>query len=239
MNTMNTLNMNTLTIVALAYWALAALWAGFRGMIRTVLAFLVIVLTVFVTYTATPVVYQSLHGSANVNNYLQKQSGTVIENLANGIASGTDSTGWMEILPLPEEAQQVIALGDHALIAQMLTQEPTKSTLAIQLANIITRILSTILTAVSVFIILTIIRFILLRIADLPGISALDHFLGFVIGIIKGVVVIWIGLLIIRLIALTGNGTQLVRQVNESEILTILDNYNMVRRLVMSLIAGL
>ena len=169
MNTMNTLNMNTLTIVALAYWALAALWAGFRGMIRTVLAFLVIVLTVFVTYTATPVVYQSLHGSANVNNYLQKQSGTVIENLANGIASGTDSTGWMEILPLPEEAQQVIALGDHALIAQMLTQEPTKSTLAIQLANIITRILSTILTAVSVFIILTIIRFILLRIADLPG----------------------------------------------------------------------
>ena len=231
--------MNTLTIVALAYWALAALWAGFRGMIRTVLAFLVIVLTVFVTYTATPVVYQSLHGSANVNNYLQKQSGTVIENLANGIASGTDSTGWMEILPLPEEAQQVIALGDHALIAQMLTQEPTKSTLAIQLANIITRILSTILTAVSVFIILTIIRFILLRIADLPGISALDHFLGFVIGIIKGVVVIWIGLLIIRLIALTGNGTQLVRQVNESEILTILDNYNMVRRLVMSLIAGL
>jgi hypothetical protein len=208
-------------------------------MIRTVLAFLVIVLTVFVTYTATPVVYQSLHGSANVNNYLQKQSGTVIENLANGIASGTDSTGWMEILPLPEEAQQVIALGDHALIAQMLTQEPTKSTLAIQLANIITRILSTILTAVSVFIILTIIRFILLRIADLPGISALDHFLGFVIGIIKGVVVIWIGLLIIRLIALTGNGTQLVRQVNESEILTILDNYNMVRRLVMSLIAGL
>ena len=239
MNTMNTLNMNTLTIVALAYWALAALWAGFRGMIRTVLAFLVIVLTVFVTYTATPVVYQSLHGSANVNNYLQKQSGTVIENLANGIASGTDSTGWMEILPLPEEAQQVIALGDHALIAQMLTQEPTKSTLAIQLANIITRILSTILTAVSVFIILTIIRFILLRIADLPGISALDHFLGFVIGIIKGVVVIWIGLLIIRLIALTGNGTQLVRQVNESEILTILDDYNMVRRLVMSLIAGL
>ena len=231
--------MNTLTIVALAYWALAALWAGFRGMIRTVLAFLVIVLTVFVTYTATPVVYQSLHGSANVNNYLQKQSGTVIENLANGIASGTDSTGWMEILPLPEEAQQVIALGDHALIAQMLTQEPTKSTLAIQLANIITRILSTILTAVSVFIILTIIRFILLRIADLPGISALDHFLGFVIGIIKGVVVIWIGLLIIRLIALTGNGTQLVRQVNESEILTILDDYNMVRRLVMSLIAGL
>ena len=231
--------MNTLTIVALAYWALAALWAGFRGMIRTVLAFLVIVLTVFVTYTATPVVYQSLHGSANVNNYLQKQSGTVIENLANGIASGTDSTGWMEILPLPEEAQQVIALGDHALIAQMLTQEPTKSTLAIQLANIITRILSTILTAVSVFIILTIIRFILLRIADLPGISALDHFLGFVIGIIKGVVVIWIGLLIIRLIALTGNGTQLVRQVNDSEILTILDNYNMVRRLVMSLIAGL
>ena len=231
--------MNTLTIVALAYWALAALWAGFRGMIRTVLAFLVIILTVFVTYTATPVVYQSLHGSANVNNYLQKQSGTVIENLANGIASGTDSTGWMEILPLPEEAQQVIALGDHALIAQMLTQEPTKSTLAIQLANIITRILSTILTAVSVFIILTIIRFILLRIADLPGISALDHFLGFVIGIIKGIVVIWIGLLIIRLIALTGNGTQLVRQVNESEILTMLDNYNMVRRLVMSLIAGL
>ena len=72
MNTMNTLNMNTLTIVALAYWALAALWAGFRGMIRTVLAFLVIVLTVFVTYTATPVVYQSLHGSANVNNYLQR-----------------------------------------------------------------------------------------------------------------------------------------------------------------------
>ena len=231
--------MNTLTIVALAYWALAALWAGFRGMIRTVLAFLVIILTVFVTYTATPVVYQSLHGSANINNYLQKQSGTVIENLANGIASGTDSTGWMEILPLPEEAQQVIALGDHALIAQMLTQEPTKSTLAIQLANIITRILSTILTAVSVFIILTIIRFILLRIADLPGISALDHFLGFVIGIIKGIVVIWIGLLIIRLIALTGNGTQLVRQVNESEILTMLDNYNMVRRLVMSLIAGL
>ena len=231
--------MNTQTIVALAYWALAALWAGFRGMIRTVLAFLVIVLTVFITYTATPVVYQSLHGSANVNNYLQKQSGTVIENLANGIASGTDSTGWMEILPLPEEAQQVIALGDHALIAQMLTQEPIKSTLAIQLANIITRILSTILTAVSVFIILTIIRFILLRIADLPGISALDHFLGFVIGIIKGIVVIWIGLLIIRLIALTGNGTQLVRQVNESEILTMLDNYNMVRRLVMSLIAGL
>ena len=220
--------MNTLTIVALAYWALAALWAGFRGMIRTVLAFLVIVLTVFVTYTATPVVYQSLHGSANVNNYLQKQ-----------IASGTDSTGWLDILPLPEEAQQIISLGDNSLIAEMLTRDPIKSTLAIQLANIITRIFATILTAVSVFIILTIIRFILLRIADLPGISALDHLLGFIIGLIKGIVVIWIGLLIIRLVALTGNGTGLVRQVNESEILSVLDSYNMVRRLIMSLISGL
>ncbi len=231
--------MNTLTIVALAYWALAALWAGFRGMIRTVLAFLVIVLTVFVTYTATPVVYQSLHGSANVNNYLQRQSGTVIENIADGIASGTDSTGWLDILPLPEEAQQIISLGDNSLIAEMLTRDPIKSTLAIQLANIITRIFATILTAVAVFIILTIIRFILLRIADLPGISALDHLLGFIIGLIKGVVVIWIGLLIIRLVALTGNGTGLVRQVNESEILSVLDSYNMVRRLIMSLISGL
>ena len=121
----------------------------------------------------------------------------------------------------------------------MLTRDPIKSTLAIQLANIITRILATILTAVSVFIILTIIRFIMLRIADLPGISALDHLLGFMIGLIKGIVVIWIGLLIIRLVALTGNGTGLVRQVNESEILSVLDSYNMVRRLIMSLISGL
>lgn len=231
--------MNTLTIVALAYWAIAALWGGIRGMLRTVLSFLVIIVTVIVTYFATPVVYEAFHGSANVNNYFQAQSYTVVDNLANGIASGTDSTGWLEILPLPEEAKQIVALGDNQMIAGVLRSEPVRSTIAVQLANIIIRILSTVGTALALFIILTVIRFILLRMADLPGVSALDHLLGFLIGLIKGIVVIWIALLIIRLVALTGNGTDLVRQVNESEILTVIDYYNMVRRLVMSLITNL
>ena len=236
---MDTLNLNTLTIVALAYLAIAALWGGFRGMIRTVLAFLVLAITVVVTYTAAPVVYQSLHESANVSNYLQNKSATVIDNLADGIAAGKDSSDWLDILPLPGEVAEAASYGDNNMIAQVLKSDPVRGALAIQMANIITRIIATIITAVTVFIVLTIIRFILLRMADLPGISAADHLLGFILGLIKGIVVLWIGLLIIRLIALTGSGAELQRQVNESEVLAMIDDYNMIRRLIMSLIAGM
>ena len=47
---MSSINVNALTIVALVYWSVTALWAGFRGMIRTVLSFLVIILTIVVMY---------------------------------------------------------------------------------------------------------------------------------------------------------------------------------------------
>lgn len=235
---LESMNVNMLTCVALGYWTLAALWAGFRGMIRTVLSFLVIILSIVITMTATPVVYRSLHSSAYVNNYLQQQSGTIIDNLADGIASGTGNTGWLEILPLPEEVRAAAELGDNDIVAQIIRSDSVKSILSFQLANTVARIAATIFTAIGSFLVLTVIRFILLRIADLPGISAADHFLGFVFGIAKGLIVIWIALLIIRLVALTGNGTGLIRQVRESDVLSMLDEYNMVRRLIVSLIAG-
>ena len=235
---MSSINVNALTIVALVYWSVTALWAGFRGMIRTVLSFLVIILTIVVTYVGTPAVYQSLYGSANVRTSITQNSGVIIDNLAESIASGNDSSGWLEVLPLPEEAQQIIALGDKDMIAQVIRSETVKQYLTAELANFIIRVISAVATALVTFIVLTVIRFVLLRMADLPGVSALDHFLGFLIGLIKGIVVIWIVLFVIRLISLTGNGTVLMDQIRDSEVLTVLDEYNMFRTIIMSLMAG-
>ncbi len=238
-STPDTLNVNTLTIIALVYWAFAALWACYRGIIRTMLSFLVLILTVVITYMGTPKLYQSFRGSANVNNYIQTKSSGIIENFADSIASGTGGSELLEVLPLPEDIQSVVSLGDNAMIAQVLRSDAVKGVLSIQLSNFILRIGATVVMALVTFIVLSVIRFILLRIADFPGISGIDHFLGLLLGLVKGVVVIWIALLIIRLVALTGYGTGLLAQIGESEILSTLDYYNMVRRLISSLIAGM
>ena len=236
---MSSINVNALTIVTLVYWSITALWAGFRGMIRTVLSFLVIVLTIVVTYVGTPAVYQSLYGSANVRASVTENSGVIIDNFAESIASGNDSTGWLEVLPLPEEARQIIELGDKDMIAQVIRSETVRQYLTAELSSFIIRVISAVATAFVTFLVLTILRFILLRTADLPGVSALDHFLGFLIGLIKGIVVIWIALFVIRLISLTGNGMVLMDQIRDSEVLTVLDEYNMFRAIIMSLMAGL
>lgn len=233
---MEFINMNTLTCIALGYWAIAALWAGFRGMIRTFLSFLVIILSVVITYTASPAVYQSLHNSAYVKNYLQNQSGTLVDNFADGIESGSDDAGWLDVLPLPEEVKSAAALGDKGLVAQLIRTDYVKNVLSFQLTNIMTRIISIFLTGIGSFILLTVLRVILLRIADLPGISAADHLLGFLFGVIKGIVIIWIALLVIRIAALTGHGAGLMQQVRGSEILTVIDEYNLVRSLIVALI---
>ena len=223
--------MNILTISILAVFALCV-FSGYRkGFLKTAFSLvswiLVLVLCNFATPIVTDLLVQNTDIEAVVEAAVQEQLMAAIEQ----VGEGYDITGLEASLPAE---LKTLLLGEEGSIMDLLLSSQAPMDLSPVVDGIV-GILGFVVTVILLRIAMVIVEFLLGVVAKLPLIGPMDKLLGIVCGGVKGLIWCWVILAVVSVLALTGTNAELAAYISQSELLTWLQNNN----LLLNVIAGI
>ena len=222
--------MNILLIVALAVFALSAIVGYRKGFLKTVFALVSWVIVLIVCQIATPVVTEALVANTEIEVIVQE---TVEKEMLEALEQAVDGTDISEFeATLPAELKELI-LGDHESFEELLLDSANLD--VTPLVNGIIGMLGFVVTAIAVKIALVVVGATLGIISKLPIIGPMDKLLGLACGAGQGIIWVWVILAVVSVLSFTGTNTELATYVAESELLTWLQDNNVLLNLIMNM----
>lgn len=222
--------MNILLIVILIVFLLS-LFSGYKnGFFKTVFSLVSWIVVLVICNFATPIVTDILMEKTELGVTIQT---TVDQKVNEMLTQALDSTGVTDLeAALPAELKTAL-LGEGGSIEQVIKGENTLDTASLVkgIVSIIAFIIVVVITKVA----LIVVDIILGIASKLPLIGPLDKTLGLVCGVGKGLILCWIILAIVSVLALTGTNTELASYISQSQILTWLQDNNVLLNLIVDI----
>ena len=217
--------MNILSWAALAVLTYCALRGWRRGLIMTVFSMFATVIAIAISAQLSPQLSRTWQNTAFYEIVSERVEMTLFkgQDSQNDGEEGEDNRGVINSLPLPDVVQNVLASNDDAqYIADSVT-------------GIILNAISFVLVFVGVSIIMRIIIRCLNLLSRLPVIHTMNKMGGMLVGLLKGLILLWLICIVITIMSGTEAGIYLYGQINESPFLKYIYDNNM----IMALITGL
>lgn len=218
--------MNTLTIIVLAILLIAAMIGLKKGAVKMLFSFFSLLLTIILATIISPIVSEKLQQTAVYDSVYQKTYQYVNERIMQAAADTMDEA--MKELELPDIIQKVIKQEQHI--------EITQATVAVVISTKITKIIFDVLVFVITFIIASLLVKIIATalniVAMLPVIHGANRLLGLGIGLLEGLLVVWIFFIVITMMGNSDFAVNMYKQINESPILTGLYNNNIIMNIL-------
>lgn len=169
-------------------------------------------------------------------------SGSVLDGLLGGQQAAAEAIEGTEIpremqmeaiqnADLPDVFKNLLTVNNNSEIYKQLGVETFAQYVGGFMAKLFIDIVSFLCTFLLVTIILRAIVFALDIVADLPGIGAVNHLAGALLGVAGALVVVWLMFLIITLMFTTSIGKEMFRMIEASGFLQVLYDYNPVLKL--------
>lgn len=127
---------------------------------------------------------------------------------------------------IPEVFKNLLLANNNSEIYKQLGVETFVQYVGSFLARLIINIVAFLCTFLLVMIIVRAIVLALDIVADLPGVGAINHLLGAVIGVAGALIVVWTIYLLVTLLFATAIGKELFRMIQASDFLSTLYEYN-------------
>lgn len=169
-------------------------------------------------------------------------SGSVLDGLIGGQQAAAEKIEGAEIpremqmeaiqnADLPDVFKNLLTVNNNSEIYKQLGVETFAQYVGGFMAKLFIDIVSFLCTFLLVTIILRAIVFALDIVADLPGIGAVNHLAGALMGAAGALVVVWLMFLVITLMFTTSIGKEMFRMIEASGFLQVLYDYNPVLKL--------
>ena len=222
--------MNILVIIILGVFLLS-LFAGYKnGFLKTVFSLVAWIIALIVCNVATPLVSDFLIEKTTIATDVQ----LVIEEKINEVLAQTIDTTEVDAInaAIPEELKGLLfgedeTFGESISVNQVFDIAP--------LVQSVMSIIAFLIVIVVTRIALLIIELVLGIASKLPLIGPLDKILGLVCGAGKGLIWCWVILAVISVLALTGTNTEWATYISESELLTWLQENNILLNYIVSM----
>ena len=222
--------MNILTIIILAVFALCVFGGFQKGFLKTAFSLVSWIVVLVLCNYATPIVTDMLIQNTDVEVIVE---GVVQENLMNLAVQMEENGGISDLeAALPAEIKELL-LGDNESIAELMLNSSLID--ITPLVNSIMGVLGFVITVILLRIVMAIIEFVLGVVGKLPLIGPMDKLLGIACGGVKGLIWCWVILAVVSVLALTGTNTELVGYIAQSEILTWLQDNNLLLNIIVSI----
>ena len=228
--------MNILSWAALAVLTYCALRGWRRGLIMTVFSMFATVIAIAISAQLSPQLSRTWQNTAFYEIVSERVEMTLFngQDSQNDGEEGEDNRGVINSLPLPDVVQNVLASNDDAQ-NNMLGVSAFRKYIADSVTGIILNAISFVLVFVGVSIIMRIIIRCLNLLSRLPVIHTMNKMGGMLVGLLKGVILLWLICIVITIMSGTEAGIYLYGQINESPFLKYIYDNNM----IMALITGL
>lgn len=220
--------MNILTIIILAVFAICV-FSGFKkGFLKTAFSLVSWVLVLILCNFATPIVTDMLVQNTEVEVIVQT---TVETKVMEAVEQAVQNSDVSELeAALPAELKDLL-LGEHESINELLL-DSSKPIDVTPVVNGIIGILGFVVTVIVLRIAMVIVELALGVVAKLPLIGPADKLLGIACGGVKGLIWCWVILAVVSVLALTGVNTEFAGYIAQSELLTWLQDNNVLLNLI-------
>ncbi len=222
--------MNILLIIVLAVFALSVFGGYKKGFLKTAFSLLSWIVVFVLCNFATPMVTEALIEKTDIEVMIQT---TVDAKISEVITETLETSGVAELeAALPAELKTAL-LGENGSLQDVITNGAALDTTS--LVNGIVSILGFVITVVVLRIVMLVVEIVLAIVGKLPLIGPLDKLLGLVCGAGQGVILCWVVLAVVSVLALTGVNTEFATYISQSELLTWLQDNNVLLNLIVNI----
>lgn len=222
--------MNILTIIILAVLVLSVFSGYKKGFLKTAFSLVSWIVVLVLCNFATPIVTDMLIENTDIEVVVQ----TTVDTKINEVINETLETSDLAELEaaLPAELKTAL-LGENGSLQEVVANGTALDTTA--LVNGIVGILGFVITVIILRLAMVVVEVVLNIVAKLPLIGPMDKLLGLACGAGKGIILCWVILAIVSVLALTGVNTELATYISQSELLTWLQDNNVLLNLILDI----
>lgn len=223
--------MNWLLIVVLIILAASALRGYQNGFIKTIFSLFSVIVALVVSGWISPMISKSLQQNEKIMSTVTTKLEEVIK-FDGGIKKTNEEVSFINKLSLPNSMKDYLIENNHKEIYEAMNIEKFDEYVTHLLATVILNAVSYLLCFVVVLVCLAIISRLVDFVSRLPLLNELNKTGGFAIGLLHGVIKVWIFFLLITIFSTTSFGENIFPMINQSVFLTFLYENNLLLKLI-------
>lgn len=231
--------MNWLLIVVIVILILFGIKGRRDGFIRTVFSIFSVLIALVIASTMSPYVSRTLQ---NNEKLMERIVGGIQDALMTEERDKGDKTEQEEIitgLKLPQSLKEALSDNNNSEVYKALAAKSFSEYASRYLAVVILNAASFLLTYIITSILLAFIVRALDLISKLPIINGLNKTAGLLIGILNGLIALWILCIVLTMFSTTEIGGNIYNCINDSRILSSIYNNNLLLRFITDLAKAL
>lgn len=220
--------------------AVAAIIIGFvlngrrMGFIKTVFTLFSTIIAIMLTVWLSPVISKEAQQNEKLMDYATTKISKVIEFKDTG-DKVTDQVSFINKLKLPKAMRESLVENNNKEVYKVMAVENFKEYVSESISRMIINAAVFIIVFLVISIALSVICIALNILSKLPVINGLNKTAGLLAGLLQGIVVVWIGFLILTAFAGTEAGQKIFEAINENTFLSLLYNNNMLLKFITNL----
>lgn len=225
--------MNWLTIIVIIILGVSMVGGYRKGFVRLVVSFASVLLTLIIVTAITPYIGEAIKTQTGLYDMIQ-------ESCVKGLkSSGQENTQikeetLLESEKLPDVVKYALAAGGNEYTGNILEGIGAYDYIGDFVANMVIHIIAFIVAFLVITIIFRVTILSLGFVNKIPVINGINKVAGGLVGLLQGLIVIWIGFLVIFLCSGTSLGKDLIAQINQSIILNFFYDNNLLLQLITS-----
>lgn len=220
------IKMNWLVILVLVILGICTYQGKRRGFIRTVFALFSTILALMITSWVSPVISKAVQQNETVMNSIEKQVEKVVDFSSLG-TKVSDQVNFVDKLPLPKAMKHGLLENNTKDVYIAMAVDNFHDYVCNYIARIIVNAGVYIVVMIIVAIGLAVISETLNLISKLPVINGLNKTAGLLVGLLHGLLIVWVGFICVTVLGSTAFGQYLFRLINDSVVLSTLYNNNL------------
>lgn len=230
--------MSLLGIVVIIWWLMIAVRGFRRGLVRTAVTMVSFLLIMIMVSVISPVINRIIVEQTTLQESVEEKCAKGLESVLQetGNPDRSEQINTIEKLQLPMLLKEELLENNNSVVYQLLSVETFAEYLAAYLAAAIVQIIVYLISFILASIIMKIILNVLDLFSKLPILGGINRLGGFMLGIICGLLYLWIFFLIITIFSGTELGAYLLREVAGDKFLDYLYENNLLMQFLMSVL---
>lgn len=214
-------------------------WMGYkRGFIKEIVSFFFVFLSLSLAWAINPYINEFLVQKTPIYSTIQETCANFVQSQGEEDAEyETDSTGdLIDSLKLPDLLRKNLEENNNAETYAELSVNTLTGYISGYLAKTVINGLSYVLAYILSTIVIRLIVYVLNLIAGLPVLKTANKLTGGVVGLLKGIVFVWIALLVVTVLCGTEIGKTVLELIEKDTLLSTLYQYDPLVRIFLKIL---
>lgn len=214
-------------------------WMGYkRGFIKEIVSFFFVFLSLSLAWAINPYINEFLVQKTPIYSTIQETCANFVQSQGEEDAEyETDSTGdLIDSLKLPDLLRKNLEENNNAETYAELSVNTLTGYVSGYLAKTVINGLSYVLAYILSTIVIRLIVYVLNLIAGLPVLKTANKLTGGVVGLLKGIVFVWIALLVVTVLCGTEIGKTVLELIEKDTLLSTLYQYDPLVRIFLKIL---